>query len=267
MANIFNNPWEGNPWENQYNFGANAPSIGVNPMPGPQSPPGQSFGEFQKPFETPSPWGTVPQVQQQQAQTLGMQAPQTPQYPAQTLGMQAPQVQQPKQGKFSPNPNPPGYITPLPSPPRTQQPVIGPGPIEDGGIINPPKRGKWSPNPNPPGYITPLPSPPNAGTGGPLPPGGPQPPRFGQQFPSRRFGPQPPRFGPQPPRFAPQPPRRVPQQPPGRIAGSSVADRGRQIQRGLANQLQGYNRQTTSSTSPSPRVGMLGGKTKRSFGF
>ena len=217
MANIFNNPWEGNPWEgnpweNQYNFGANAPSIGVNPMPGPQSPPGQSFGEFQKPFETPSPWGTVPQVQQQQAQTLGMQAPQVqqlggPMNPVQTLGQ--------------------GGV-----PQQTQ------------------------------GYRIPL-----LGTVS-------QPPRFGQQFPSRRFGPQPPRFGPQPPRFgpqpprfAPQPPRRVPQQPPGRIAGSSVADRGRQIQRGLANQLQGYNRQTTSSTSPSPRVGMLGGKTKRSFGF
>ena len=234
MANIFNNPWEGNPWENQYNFGANAPSIGVNPMPGPQSPPGQSFGEFQKPFETPSPWGTVPQVQQQQAQTLGMQAPQTPQYPAQTLGMQVPQVQQ-----LGGPMNPVQTLGQGGVPQQTQGyriPLLG-------TVSQPPRFGQ-----QPPRF-------------------GQQPPRFGQQFPGRRFGPQPPRFAPQPPRLAPQPPRRVPQQPPGRIAGSSVADRGRQIQRGLANQPQGYNRQTTSSTSPSPRVGMLGGKTKRGFGF
>lgn len=160
-------------------------------------------------------------------------------------------IQQPKQGppntKFSPNPNPPGYITPLPSPPRTQQPVIGPGPIEDGGII-PGTPGYGGPNPNPPGYITPLPSPPNAGTGGPLPP-------YGPNRPSR---PTDPGRGSIPGsgwRLEADPSLLPPGLPP-------IVDNN-PVTGIVPLQGQGYNRATTSSSSPSPAWGV--GKTKRKF--
>ena len=91
-----------------------------------------------------------------------------------------------------------------------------------------------------PGGITPLPSPPNAGTGGPLPPGG------GINRPSRPSNPPDYRLAlPHPGIGRPYLPNKPHPKP-------------------VPFQGQGYNRQATSSASPSPAWGI--GKTKRKFG-
>jgi len=153
--------------------------------------------------------------------------------------------QQPKQGppntKFSP-PGPPGYITPLPSPPNAG---TG-GPLPPGGG----KNAVFDPSPNPPGYITPLPSPRPPITDdflNSLPPGG------GINRPSRPSNP--PDYKQALLDTAGWSKFREPSRP--------ESGGGQKFTGGLPLQGQGYNRQATSSASPSPAWGV--GKTKRKF--
>jgi hypothetical protein len=148
--------------------------------------------------------------------------------------------QQPRQGP--PNTkwdDSPGGIHPLPSPPNAG---TG-GPLPPGGG----KNAVFDPSPNPPGHITPLPSPPNAGTGGPLPPGG------GINRPSRPSNP--PDYKQALLDIAGWSEFREPSRP--------ESGGGQKFTGGLPMQGQGYNRATTSSSSPSPAWGV--GKTKRKF--
>ena len=150
-------------------------------------------------------------------------------------------IQQPKQGPpntaWDNSGN--GGITPLPSPPNAG---TG-GPLPPGGG----KNAVFDPSPNPPGYITPLPSPRPPITDdflNSLPPGG------GINRPSRPSNPPDYRLAlPHPGIGRPNNPptdRPIGQLEPG--GGSSGF----------------YQRATTSSASPSPAWGI--GKTKRKFG-
>ena len=136
-----------------------------------------------------------------------------------------------------------------------QQPRQGPPDAKWGDGLGPPDT-KWGDGL--PGGITPLPSPPNAGTGGPLPPGGPIDSM--PMLPGFPGGPNRPSRPSNPPEY------RLARPSPG-IDRPNLPFKNEpepfKNWRDVGRKPEGYNRAATSSSSPAPAWGV--GKTKRKF--